>query len=616
MAYGCSANLCSPANPRFLHRIQRGILLGLVALGGLAATATSQVLPDSAQTDSLPPEVDLTAKFLEVSELALQTVPVMLRIEPAAPQPTYSRMIFTRDSLEWSGSGSLGDLLDQVPGAYVWRSGWLMQPEMVSYRGRGATSVEYILDGEPLIPLGPDSVGVDPSQFVLGMLDRVEIERWPDVLRVHLFTRDHDRLAPASRLAIGTGDQSVARYQATFEKRWESGLGLGLGGDFLNFPTGSFQAGDRLQTQFWGQLNYVPTARIGVQYQVFGTSIDRDPIRAALGDTLSKPLDGSRLDQQVRFFWRKRGDGQGLRTDILLGQSKWSGSGVDQSTVNYGVAVSQRSPRAFWRARLGGSSRWTPVEVRGEAGWAPTQGMSASAEGVFQRHEGNRTSGWLGLRGGIGLPLGMVATASSRFGRQVVAPAILADTAQDIASLDLTLGLERDAFALSGTLSRTSAFSAATFEPYRQVVDSLRPSDATEWASVTGRLRLAPWFTVEGWFSNAIGTPPDGQPASHGWARVAFRSKFLRKFPSTAFDLKFQITMEAWGSGTLGVDSVGAPVSLPPANFLVGFLQLEIGRFRAFFERRNLVGTKNEYVPGFEVPAFTSIFGVRWDFLN
>ena len=74
--------------------------------------------------------------------------------------------------------------------------------------------------------------------------------------------------------------------------------------------------------------------------------------------------------------------------------------------------------------------------------------------------------------------------------------------------------------------------------------------------------------------------------------------------------------MEAWGAGTLGVDSTGATVSLPPANFLVGFLQLEIGRFRAFFERRNLLGTRNEYVPGFEVPAFVSIFGVRWDFFN
>jgi len=212
--------------------------------------------------------------------------------------------------------------------------------------------------------------------------------------------------------------------------------------------------------------------------------------------------------------------------------------------------------------------------------------------------------------------LGMVMTASGRFGRQVVVPSVTADTAQDIASVDLTLGLERDAFALSGTVSRTSAFSAAPFEPYRSVVDSLRPSAATEWASVTGRLRLAPWFTVGGWFRTAIGTPPDGQPSSHGWARAAFRSKFIRKFPSTAFDLKFQITMEAWGSGTLGVDSVGAPVSLPPANFLVGFLQLEIGRFRAFFERRNMLGTKNGYVPGFEVPAFVSIFGVRWDFLN
>ena len=208
--------MCSPANLSFRRRIQRGLLLVLAALGSLSATATGQVVADSAATDSLPPEVDLTAKFIEVSELAQQTVPVMLRIEPGSPQPQYSRMIFTRDSLEWSGSGTLGDLLDQVPGVYVWRAGWLMQPEMVSYRGRGATSVEYVLDGQPFLPMGPDSTGVDPGQFVLGMLDRVEIERWPDVLRVYLFTRDHDRLAPASRLAIGTGDQSVARYQATF----------------------------------------------------------------------------------------------------------------------------------------------------------------------------------------------------------------------------------------------------------------------------------------------------------------------------------------------------------------------------------------------------------------
>jgi len=608
--------LCSPANSRFRHRITRGLLLALAALGSIAATAAGQVVPDSAQADSLLPQVDLTAQYLEAGEATKQVVPVMLRIEPGNPQPPNSRMIFTRDSLEWGGSGTLGDLLNQIPGVYVWRAGWLMQPEMASYKGRGATSVEYLLDGQPFLPLGPDSVGVDPSQFVLGMLDRVEVERWPDVLRVHLFTRDHNRIAPASRLAIGTGDRSVARFQGTFEKRWQSGIGLGLGGDFLNLPTGTLQVGDRLQTQAWGQLSYVPSARIGVQFQMFSTAIDRDPIRALQGDTVSQALDGTRLDQQIRFFWRKRGDGQGLRTDVLLGRSKWSGSGVDQSTVNYGVALSQRSPRAFWRARIGGSSRWTPVAVRGEAGWAPSAGLSASAEGVFQRHDGNRTSAWLGLRGGLGLPLGLALTASGRLGRQVVAPAIASDTAQDLANVDLTLGLSRDAVALSGTVSRTSAFSGATFEPYRRVVASLRPSDATEWVSVNGRLRLAPWFTVEGWFSNAIGTPPDGQPATHGWARAAFRSKFLRVFPSTTFDLKFSVTMEAWGAGTLGVDSTGATVPLPPANFLVAFLQLEIGRFRAFWERRNLLGTRNEYVPGFEVPAFVSIFGVRWDFLN
>ncbi len=199
--------MCSPANPRFRHRLTRGLLLGLAALGSLAATATGQVVPDSAQADSLPPQVDLTAQFLEAAEATRQVVPVMQRIEPGNPQPPYSRMIFTRDSLEWGGSGTLGDLLAQIPGVYLWRAGWLLQPEMASYKGRGPTSVEYVLDGQPFLPLGPDSVGVDPGQFVLGMLDRVEIERWPDVLRVYLFTRDHNRIAPSSRLAIGTGER-------------------------------------------------------------------------------------------------------------------------------------------------------------------------------------------------------------------------------------------------------------------------------------------------------------------------------------------------------------------------------------------------------------------------
>lgn len=605
----------SPARPsRFRLRLRGPFLLASVLVAGSAATLQAQV-PDSAPADTTPQAVDRTAEYLEAQARSRDRVPVMPRVEPAGPRPPFSRMVFTRDSIEWAGAGTLADLLDQVPGVFIWRAGWVLEPEMASYRGRGATSVEYILDGQPMIPVGPDSVGVDPARLVLGMLDRVEIERWPDVLRVYAYTRAHDGLAPSSRLAIGTGSRSIARYQGTFEKRWRSGIGLGLGADFLNLPTGSFDVGDRLQTEVWAQLSYVPSARMGLQYQLFGSDVDRDPVRRITGDTLAPALDGARRDQQLKFFWRRRPDGTGLRTDLSVGRTSWNGSGVEQSTINYSARLSHRSATRFLSGTVGGSSRWTPLEVRGQVGWAPGRALSAGAEGAYQQHDGGRTSAWLGLRAGVGLPMGMDLTAAGRLGRLVAAPAVASDTAQDLAELDVTLGLRRRTVDLALTLSHTSSFAPRAFQPYR-IVDSLRPADATEWVSVTGRLRPVPWLTVDGWFSHAVGLAPDGQPATHGMARITFRSKFLRVFPSGIFDLKAQVGLETWGAGSVGIDSLGTVVGLSPGTFFTGFIQLELGGFRAFYERRNLAGTRSEYLPGFTIPAFASVFGVRWDFLN
>ena len=369
--------------------------------------------------------------------------------------------------------------------------------------------------------------------------------------------------------------------------------------------------GSREQTQYRAEFGFVPNSRGGVQYQLFGTDQDRDPVRRVAGDTVGLGVDGNRIDHQLTFFWRKRPDRTGLALDARVGRAVWNGSGINQGSTHYAVRLSSRNPRFSWSARVGGASLWTPVAGKVEAGWVPSRSVSASTEVVYQRHEGDRTSAWLGLRGGLGLPLGIALTGSARLGR----PAVPSDTAQDLQNVDVTLALRRSAVEVSLGLARTAEISPASFQPYL-VVDSLRPSGPTEWAQGFARLRLAPWLTLDGWFSHAVGNPPDGQPTTHAFGRAAFRSKFLRTFPSGTFDLKLQLTVEGWTGGTLGVDSLGTPVQLPSANFLVGFIQLEIGSFRAFYERRNLMGTTNQYVPGFQIPAFSSVFGVRWDFLN
>jgi hypothetical protein len=97
---------------------------------------------------------------------------------------------------------------------------------------------------------------------------------------------------------------------------------------------------------------------------------------------------------------------------------------------------------------------------------------------------------------------------------------------------------------------------------------------------------------------------------------ITLRSKFLRQFPSGIFDLKLRLSVETWGRGVIGRDGTGAPVTLGGATFFRSLLQVQLQSFQLFWDRGNLSASELDYVPGFEIPAYGSVFGVRWEFLN
>jgi hypothetical protein len=217
-------------------------------------TLSAQTLDDTLYSDSLDQDtVDYTARFLEAQEQVGVRVPTMPVPGQAGPRPALTRIVFDRDSIEWGHASTVGDLLLQVPGVYLWRGGFVGRPEPVNYQGRGATSAEYYLDGLPYVATGVDSVAVDPALFSLSFLDRIEVERWPGLLRVHLVTRRHDRRAPRSRIGIARGDRDFARYEAELERRGESGVGFVVGGDYLSSPTASGAGSGYSNTQIWVQ---------------------------------------------------------------------------------------------------------------------------------------------------------------------------------------------------------------------------------------------------------------------------------------------------------------------------------------------------------------------------
>jgi hypothetical protein len=438
------------------------------------------------------------------------------------------------------------------------------------------------------------------------------------LLRVYLFTRQHDRLAPRSRIAIARGDGDFARYEGALERRYQNGLGFALAGDYLNSPTASGSSSTYSNTQVFLQGNYIPTRKVGIQYQLLRSAPDRRPFVVSdpvPDDTIGPGFDAKRTDAQLRLSWRRSDGGLGPRIDLLYGRTGWDGAGIEQQVNQVGGALTYRAPTFALGASAYHRTRWTALDVRGTVGWNPVPQFTASAEAVHQRHYGGRNSDFVSLSAGLQPIHGVALTGSARIGNVVAAPAITADTAQEISDYEAAIGFERARLGLRLALSRTAAFSPFGYAEFPRI-PSIGAIPETEWVTAAARLAPLRWFTLEGWYSDPRDVTPDGIPPTHSLASATIRSKFLRQFPSGVFDLKLRFSVESWGTGVIGRDASGAPIRLGGATFYRSLIQIQLQSFSIYWDRGNLSASELTYVPGFELPAYGTVFGVRWDFLN
>jgi hypothetical protein len=580
----------------------------------------AQIADDDTTTiESEQDSVSTTERYLKEQLQQNVRVPVLPLLDVEGPRPPLSRIVFTRDSIEWGHAATVGDLLTQVPGVFLWRGGYIGRPEPVSFQGRGSASAEYYLDGIPYVPAGVDSIGVDPALFSISLLDRIEVERWPGQLRVHLFTKRHDRQAPRSRIGVARGDNDFARYEASLERRFRSGLGFGLAGDYLSSPTASGSSSDYSNTQIWAQGSYIRSEHFGVQYQLVRSGPTRDvfvTVDPGFQDTISLGYDAKRTDAQIRMTIKGRGTaGLGPRADLIYARTGWTGEGFKQQINQIGGYLTYRMPRFSLTGSAFHRTRWTPLDARAGLGWNPIAPFSARGELVHLRHFGGRSSDYANLSAGLELVRGLAVTGTARIGKVVAAPAILTDPEQNVRDFQAALGWNRAQLGFQLIYARTSAFAPPGYPEYSRVA-ALAPSPRTEW--ITGSVRLAPlqWMTLDGWHSDPRGVTPEGIPPTHSMIGGTIRSKFLRKFPSGIFDLKLRLALETWGSGVSGRDSLGAPITLKGATFLRSLVQIQLDQFTIYWERGNLTSSSLTYVPGFEIPAYGSNFGVSWGFHN
>jgi hypothetical protein len=574
---------------------------------------------DSTGLDSLGRDtVNTTERYLKEQALASVRVPVLRSLGVEGPRPSLTRIVFTRDSIEWGHAATVGDLLTQVPGVFLWRGGYIGRPEPVNFQARGASSVEYYLDGVPYVAAGVDSLAVDPAQFSISFLDRIEVERWPGQLRVYLFTRRHDRLAPRSRIAVARGDNNYARYEASLERRFIKGFGFDLGADYLSSPTASGVSSNYSNTQVWAQGSYLPTPWFGLQYQLLRSAPNRRPYvinSAGVADTIGLGFKARRSDAQIRVSMRRDRGALGPSVDLVYARTGWDGAGLDQQINQIGGYLNYRA-RNF---SIGGSAfhrtRWTPLDARATAGWNPIGPFSASAELVHLRHYGGRASDYANLAAGLEPIRGLALTGTARIGKVVAAPAIPTDPEQDVRDYQGAVGWNRGRLGFQVAYARTSAFAPFGYAEF-PLTPQISAIPQTDWITASARVAPLQWLTFESWYSDARDIMPEGLPPTHSLTAATIRSKFLRQFPSGIFDLKLRLSVESWGRGTLAHDGLGAPVTLKGATFIRSLLEIQLDRFKLYWDRSNLTATKLTYVPGFQIPGYGSNFGVSWEFFN
>ncbi len=611
----------------------------LIALGmALLASPLVAQVPDSLRADSLAAvdTTDYSALFLRSHEESRERVPVYPRLGRTGLLPALARRVIDRDSLEWHAAQTVSDLIAKVPGVYIARGGWVGRPEPVHFQGRGMASAEYLIDGFPMLPLGADSISVDPSLLPLSFFDRVEIERLPGQLRIHLFTRQHDRLPPRTRVGVASGDFDIARYLGSLERRSRGGFGFVVAADHLAIPLRTGDQGAYSSTQFWLQMSYVPqNGPLKAMAQIIRGGFDRGVIRAiepggqTLGDSLSLGIDGGRTDAQASLIYQPRTDGLGLRAALLAGYSSWSEDStalslgtpdghirwIDQALWQFGAQLGVRSRTASFDATAWHRTRWTPIDVRATLGVNPVAPITLSAEGVYRQHEQDRISQWVTGRAGIALPLGFRATGQVRTGSVVASPTLLDEPAQDLTDLGGLVALGGSRLWAEVGYWRTSGFAPSAF-PLYPAIGSIAPSRQTNWLTVSGRIAPFQWFSIDGWYSNPINGRPDGQPPTHSIVNATLQSRFLPTFRSGIFALKLQGSMETWGTGTAGRTADGEPITLKGATFIRAHIQLKIGDFVAYYDRANFQASRLGYVPDLAMLRLASTFGVRWEFSN
>ena len=540
---------------------------------------------------------------------------------PAGPLPSGGRIVFDRDALWYSGAMSLGELLQQVPGVFLARAGWVGRPEVVHYAGQGASSVELYWDGYAFDPIGRDSAGMDLSLISLGLLQRVEVEVLPTVLRVYLFSDGQPVRHARTETSFSTGDASTNAYRIRYLNRWKDGTGLGVGVEFLGTAAARSDAGHSNNLTLWGKGSWAPSPRFGVEYQAISVSANRDSFQVTSvgGTPFAIPNPQShRTDLFLRGFVASRDDGMGLRFDALAGSTTYTDatSAFNRDELQSAAILGWRAQH--WSSDLTGRVRDTsvPFELQWRGDASPLAGLTASTSADWRSLIGGRRS--LDLSAGLEFrPWRALALhGAARWRDAVAAPAVATDTVQRVTDVTGGVMLTSRLADLDVSYTRHGGYAPPVYGVFDTIVPAY-PNLPVRTVTASFAFRPTLYFTLAGWVRQPLDPLTSAyEPPDHACVTATFRSRLLPILRRNAFDLTTEVAAESWSHGALGVDQTGAEVRLPGAVVFDARIEIRLVNAALFWTLRNARGEMYSVIPGVPMQTPGQRYGIRWEFTN
>jgi hypothetical protein len=542
---------------------------------------------------------------------------------------------WNREEMFASGAYTLADLLERVPGATSFRTGWIMSPKFVALNG-DLERVRVFYDGIEMDNLDTRSGSqLDLTTIDLYTLEHVAVERFGNELRVHLRSWRVDRTNPYTRTDVYTGDEDTNIYRGFYGKRFGSGFGLQLAGQQWSTRSARFGGGgDALSLlgragiarKNWSVDGYAmrrnaarvrqPTFGEGLSLQPFEGTHTLAYIRAAAGKQTGGPWAEAiasymRLGEESDAVTPAEAPGLQLLADTTDTTTKRAQYVIaaGYSTSIFRASVADRV-RAFT-----GDIHHSPeihLEAGGRMGFVDVRGEK---DGVRNRTRFNAAArftpvSFLALGGGVTYDspddkLDLV-TPDENSSSPVFAQFPKSTSARAEAGVKLI-----NPWLIGGYITRDTAILIPP-----TVIDTAYQVRAVgKRSGLYAGLRGTLYKDLN---VDVIATRWDSagfyQPRYQARSEVFLNTRWLGRFPSGSFGLKLAAIHEY--RSEVRFPTASGFRETEPSNITSALVEIRILRGVATYEARNVFAQNWQVFPDFFMHRTINIYGLRWEFWN